>query len=815
MATLRQGMGLVALIPPLLTNAAIVIHQCRFVRAQTAPAYQNQPVAPKGFEGIPYPTVSDSVKVEIGFRLDIHQRMAILVGLVAHVLLGFGAGFMLYTGDPALSAHQPALVAISSGALGALSLVVFTFRRYSARPASRSFDQAVWLYNLSCRCQSWTRFWAVQLALTALGAVAAVMSLSGALSSGISNHGYIATATGILPLLGPGTGLLLNFHFHVAYRVPIITAWLPIIFDPVPHPVSRFILRLSGLQPFDANFTALDFPWTSPPTGFTVSISDSLRSRVRESNQSDLIKNSLRFFCLLSPIEDPVEDHPLLPSRDLSIYNTGAWFRLIAKAWSPSRRALATLALACVTFAGLSYVEDLEVRLKRSFKVALHNLPPQPYEVFLYLYLPQLMLEYICKPMYDHFTSRATAALTTSVAVLVHDRHCWFSTHSSKAIDHHYYLASCRYALQQLQATIFWRSGDVDAHRALNFFESLLKSVYFYVWAATCVLHLDQGITPVQCLVAIPLFPTISAQTTAIVKAAFNPACGYSSLMQKVANLEQPPDQPDPTDPEPVTWTTGPAIHFNSVTFSYNKQGPPTLDGINLTVPAGKTTAIVGRSGSGKSSLVNLLIRKHDPSEGHILIGDQDIRRIRQYDLRTRIATVSQNSQPVGQTVGEVVGYGRAGQGTLADLAEVEEALRVVGLHDKVAECQEGLEAPMGGGSSQWSGGDKQRLLLARAIIKNAPVVILDEATSAMDSATETAVMEALKGRFDAAQTVLVIAHRLSTVRYADQIVVMDAGRIVGIGTHEELLACGGLYHEMWTKYTTPMGAADTVELST
>ncbi|KAJ1924306.1 hypothetical protein IWQ60_005286 [Tieghemiomyces parasiticus] len=815
MVTLRQGMDFAAFIPPLLTNAAIVIHQCRFVRAQTAPAYQNQPAAPKGFEGIPYPTVSDSVKVEIGFRLDIRQRMAILVGLMAYILLGFGTGFVLYTGDPALFTHQPALVAILSGALGALSLVVFTFRRYSARPASRSFDQAVWLYNLSRRCQFWTRFWAVQLALTTLGAVAAIMSLSGALSSGISNHGYIAAATGILPLLGPAVGLLLNFHFHITYRVPIITAWLPIIFAPVPHSIARFILRLSGLQPFDANFTALDFPWTSPPTGFTVSISDGLRSRVRESDRSDLIKNSFRFYCFTSLTDDPVEDHPLLPSRDLSIYNTGAWFRFIARAWSPSRWTLVMLTLACVSFAGLSYVKDFEIRLQRSFKVALHKLPPQPYEVFLYLFLPQLMLEYICKPMYDHFTFRATAALSTSVTVLAYDRHCWFSTHSSKSTGHHYYLTYCRYALQQLQSTISKRSGDTDAHRALNFFESILKSVYFYVWAATCVLRLDQGITPVQCLVVIPLFPTISAQTTRIVKTAFNPASGYAFLMRKVANLEKPPDQPDPTDPEPVTWTTGPAIHFNSVTFSYNKQGPPTLDEINLTIPAGKTTAIVGRSGSGKSSLVNLLIRKHDPSEGHILIGDQDIRRIRQYDLRTRIATVSQNSQPVGQTVGEVVGYGRAGQGALADLTEVEEALRVVGLHDKVAKSQEGLEAPMGEGSSQWSGGDKQRLILARAIIKNAPVVILDEATSAMDSATETAVMEALKGRFDAAQTILVIAHRLSTVRYADQIVVMDAGRIVGIGTHEELLACGGLYHEMWTKYTTPGGAADTVELST
>ena len=239
-------------------------------------------------------------------------------------------------------------------------------------------------------------------------------------------------------------------------------------------------------------------------------------------------------------------------------------------------------------------------------------------------------------------------------------------------------------------------------------------------------------------------------------------------------------------------------IRFTGVTFAYegDKQA---LDGVTLEVPAGRTVALVGASGAGKSTVLNLIPRFYDATAGSVAIGGVDVRDATLASLRGAIALVSQESTLFDDTIRANIGYGRLG----ASNAEIEAAARDAAAHEFITALPQGYDTPVGEHGVKLSGGQRQRIAIARAMLKNAPILLLDEATSALDSESERAVQEALK-RLQRGRTTLVIAHRLSTIVDADRIYVLEQGRVVEGGTHAELLRGGGAYSRFHALQATP-----------
>ncbi len=247
----------------------------------------------------------------------------------------------------------------------------------------------------------------------------------------------------------------------------------------------------------------------------------------------------------------------------------------------------------------------------------------------------------------------------------------------------------------------------------------------------------------------------------------------------------------DPADPVSMPIGKG-AISFKSVGFTY-PDGKQALHDVSLNVAAGQTVAFVGRSGAGKSTIFNLLPRLFDVSEGRIEIDGEDIRNVTQSDLRSRIALVSQESVLLSGTIGQNIGFGRSG----ATQAEIEAAAKAAAAHGFISALPQGYDSEVAATASTLSGGEKQRISIARAMLRDAPILLLDEPTSALDAESEALIRKGLdvlsKGR-----TTLVIAHRLATIRDADLIVVLDHGRIAETGCHDELLAKNGIYAELF-----------------
>lgn len=235
-----------------------------------------------------------------------------------------------------------------------------------------------------------------------------------------------------------------------------------------------------------------------------------------------------------------------------------------------------------------------------------------------------------------------------------------------------------------------------------------------------------------------------------------------------------------------------PRVRFEAVHFSYDERRE-ILHGIDFEIPAGGTLAVVGHSGSGKSTLARLLYRFYDIDSGRILIDDLDIREVTQHSLRQAIGIVPQDTVLFNDTIFYNIRYGRPD----ASAEEVEAAARAAQIHAFISSLPDGYDTPVGERGLKLSGGEKQRVAIARALLKNPSILIFDEATSALDSNSERAIQSELD-KISVGRTTLVIAHRLSTVMNADQILVMDAGDVVERGTHEALLAQDGRYAQMW-----------------
>jgi ATP-binding cassette subfamily B protein/subfamily B ATP-binding cassette protein MsbA len=241
-------------------------------------------------------------------------------------------------------------------------------------------------------------------------------------------------------------------------------------------------------------------------------------------------------------------------------------------------------------------------------------------------------------------------------------------------------------------------------------------------------------------------------------------------------------------------------VEFRGVGYAYDQE--PVLHDVSLTAAPGTVTALVGPTGAGKTTLVSLLPRLIEPTTGSILINGVDYREIPVGLLRSLIAVVRQEPYLFPAPVSDNIGYGRPD----ATAEQIVAAAKAANAHDFIEDLPSGYATVLGDGGSGLSGGQRQRLAIARALLKDAPILILDEPTSALDAGTEAAVMDAID-RLVQGRTVFVIAHRFSTIRSSDTIVVLDHGRIRERGTHHQLLAGNGLYHAL---YTTQSGPAPT-----
>lgn len=343
---------------------------------------------------------------------------------------------------------------------------------------------------------------------------------------------------------------------------------------------------------------------------------------------------------------------------------------------------------------------------------------------------------------------------------------------------------------------------------------------YFYKWMKSCQWAMSSynAICPAVLITVLPagvLFYAAGSITAAnlitiiilslgivgplIAASNFADSLGMvGTVVNEIAVLLDGPELVRPT--QPVTLNSQ-EIQLNDVSFSYNDDGDNAIQHINLAIKPGTVTALVGPSGSGKSTITKLIAGFWDVGSGSITLGGKDLRTIPQKQLADQIAYVSQDNYLFDDTIRENIRMGRLS----ASDTEVEEAAKAAGCDVFIRSLENGYDTNVGGAGGHLSGGERQRIAIARAMLKNAPIVILDEATAYIDPENEAVVQEAVS-KLVAGKTLIIIAHRLSTITDSDQIVVMKDGVISNIGTHDELLKTSELYREMWQAH---IGAKD------
>ncbi|MBY4892084.1 ABC transporter ATP-binding protein/permease [Rhodobacteraceae bacterium N5(2021)] len=272
--------------------------------------------------------------------------------------------------------------------------------------------------------------------------------------------------------------------------------------------------------------------------------------------------------------------------------------------------------------------------------------------------------------------------------------------------------------------------------------------------------------------------------------------------MGEMFNLLEQPQEVKDAKGAPALQVTGGNVRLEGVHFGYDA-ARPILKGVDIDIPAGQTVAVVGSSGSGKSTIGRLMFRFYDVGKGRITIDGQDLREVTQISLHANIGVVPQDTVLFNDSIYYNIAYGRDG----ATRAEVEQAAKAASIHDFILSLPEGYDTPVGERGLKLSGGEKQRVGIARTLLKDPPILVLDEATSALDTDTEMEIQAELKAMGEG-RTVLTIAHRLSTIVDADRIVVLERGEVVEEGTHDVLLAKGGRYAQLWLRQVSDEDAA-------
>ncbi len=328
------------------------------------------------------------------------------------------------------------------------------------------------------------------------------------------------------------------------------------------------------------------------------------------------------------------------------------------------------------------------------------------------------------------------------------------------------------------------------AHPMSEFLGTVTIAIVLW-FGGSLIITGHSGIDAPMFIYYLVIFYSIINPAKDLSKAMYAVQKGLASMQRIDKILEAVNPIADPANPTPLPERKGGEVSYKDVAFSYDGKHQ-VVEGIDITIRPGETVALVGQSGSGKSTLADLLPRFYDIQHGSITVDGIDIRDLRVHDLRSLMGNVNQDAILFNDTFFNNIAFGVPD----ATLEQVQEAARIANAHEFIIESEHGYDTYIGDRGCRLSGGQRQRISIARAILKNPPILILDEATSALDSESELLVQQALE-RLMHNRTTLVIAHRLATIRHATQICVLHRGRIVERGTHDELLKLNGYYSRL------------------